>query len=132
MEKIKESEIVKSRVVDLRYIFGITKNSDGSIAEVIYDYKNNDNELCWHNEKVSDFAKEIIEGNIVAYCGQRTLEKGEYVFNKLVIVTPCVTEESIILKTASDTETINNLQSLPVYEIKKDSNNKSIYKPLSK
>lgn len=118
MDNIKVKEFIKTKTVLVCYIYGITKNDDGTIKLVHY-YKKDDNSdtiskgYKWSPES---FAKSMIKAERIAYAGVIKSKDGVEFMEDPSLVTIRTNDGKFCLTTASDDSESNNLLNLPGIE----------------
>lgn len=115
MKDIQVKEFLAKKEVMVCYIYGITKNDDGTIKMVHYYRKSkngDDISKGWHCG-VSEFAEYLINGERIAYAGVIKENNGSETMINPSLVTVRTIDDKAILTTASDDIESNNLLKLP-------------------
>ena len=121
MKDIRVKEFLAKKEVMVCYIYGITKNDDGTLKLVHYYRKSkNGNNVSkgWHCD-VSSFADYLINGDRIAYAGIIKVNNGNESMINPSLVTVRTNNDKLILTTASDDTESNNLLNLPEIEQQK-------------
>lgn len=122
MKDIKVKEFVPTKEVMVCYIYGVTKNSDGTLRLVHYYRKSESGNATtkgWYCG-VSEFANYLINGERIAYAGIIETKNGVETMVNPSLVTVKTDDGKQLLTTASDDSESNNLLNLPeIKETKK-------------
>lgn len=117
MDDIKVKDFIKTKTVLVCYIYGITKNDDGTI-KLVHFYRESlagDKIIKKYSLSVDNFAKEMIDGNRIAYAGIIKTKNGVELMENPSLVTIRTNDGKLCLTTASDDSESNNLLNLPEY-----------------
>lgn len=115
MEDIIVKDFITKKELLVCYIYGITKNDDGTIKYVHYYKKSDKSDTIIKNWYCSPsaFANYLINGERIAYAGRIETKNGVEVMKAPSLVTIKTEDEKLYLTTASDDSESNNLLNLP-------------------
>lgn len=115
MDNIKVKEFIKTKTVLVCYIYGITKNDDGTIKLVHFYRQSLDGDKIIKGNYLTPemFAKSMIKGERIAYAGVIRNKDGVEFMEDPSLVTIRTNDGKLCLTTASDDSESNNLLNLP-------------------
>lgn len=117
MDDIKVKDFIKTKTVLVCYIYGITKNDDGTI-KLVHFYRESlagGKIIKGNSLSIDNFAKKMIDGNRIAYAGIIKTKNGVELMENPSLVTIRTNDGKLCLTTASDDSESNNLLNLPEY-----------------